>query len=42
MVWPCGHGMVMVWPGDVWHGLGYGLLCLAWYMVWPSEILHGI
>ena len=40
MVWPCGHGMV--WPGDVLHGIRYGLSCLAWHMVWPSEILHGI
>ena len=32
----------MVWPGDVWHGIGYGLPRMAWHMVWPSEIWHGL
>ena len=32
----------MVWTGEVWHGIEYGLPGMTWYMVWPAEVWHGI
>ena len=30
----------MVWPGNTWHGIWYGLVGMAWYMAWPG--VHGM
>ena len=46
MVWPGGHGMVLVWPdrnGEVydlasraWHVIWYDLEGVSWLFVWPG------
>ena len=32
----------MVWPGEVWHGILYGLAGMAWYMIRLGEVCHGM
>ena len=32
----------MVRPGEVWHGILYGLAGMAWYMIRPGEVWHGM
>ena len=49
MVWSVRHDIVyrmawrgttwyMVWPGEVCHGLLYGLAGMTWYMIRPGEV----
>ena len=40
----CWHGMAwhMVWPGEVWHYILYGLADMAWYIITPGEVWHGM
>ena len=30
----------MVWPGEVWHYILYGLADMTWYMITPGEVWH--
>ena len=32
----------MVSPGELWHGILYGLAGMAWYMISPGEVWHGM
>ena len=32
----------MVWPGELWYGILYGLAGMAWYMIRPGEVWHGM
>ena len=45
MISPAGMTWYMVWPGELWHGILYGLAgmawrVMAWYIVWPGR--HGM
>ena len=32
----------MVLPGELWHGILYGLAGMAWYMIRSGEVWHGM
>ena len=33
-----GMAWYMVWPGEVWHDILYGLADMAWYMIRPGKV----
>ena len=42
MISPAGMTWYMVWPGELWHGILYGLAGMAWYMIRPDEVWHSM